>query len=283
MAGASRRTWTLALALVLVVVGTLVCRPARADSRTDFLIGRLQSDDFRVRTNAALALGATNDDGAVQPLCGVLDDSSEVVRQASAVALKRLMKAASLPCLKRHLDSEKNDSVKLQLSRAIEAIEAAGGATTTDDPGGGDAPKTNGSAKYYVSIAPVTNNTARPQAEVERIVGGAVRAKFDALGLYQLAPAKESADAARAVMTKRKLKGFYITLSVDKLEYAPDGLKVTVKVVVFNYPSKAMQGMFDKWKLMPGVRPGDKSAEETLIAATAAAAIDTFAQNAANF
>ena len=172
---------------------------------------------------------------------------------------------------------------QVELRPAIEAIEAAGGATTTDDPGGGDAPKTNGSAKYYVSIAPVTNNTARPQAEVERIVGGAVRAKFDALGLYQLAPAKESADAARAVMTKRKLKGFYITLSVDKLEYAPDGLKVTVKVVVFNYPSKAMQGMFDKWKLMPGIRPGDKSAEETLIAATAAAAIDTFAQNAASF
>ncbi len=279
MASPSRRTWTLALALVI----SLVSGGAHADSRTEFLIGRLSSDDFRVRTNAALALGATNDDAAVQPLCGVLDDASEVVRQASAVALKRLLKPASVACLKGHLASEKNDSVKLQLSRAIEAIEASGGATTTDDPAGGDAPKTNSGAKYYISIAPITNNSSRPQADVDRIVNAAVRAKLETLGQYQLAPAKESADAARAVMQKRKLKGFYITLALDKLDYGQDGLKVTVKVVVFNYPNKAMQAVFDKWKQMPGVRPGDKSAEETLIAATAAAAMDTFAQNAGSF
>jgi hypothetical protein len=271
--------------LALVMAFALFALPAHADSRTDFLIGRLASDDFRVRTNAALALGATNDDAAVRPLCGALDDASEVVRQASAVALKRLLKPGSVPCLKKHLDSEKNDSVKLQISRAVEAIEAQSGATTQDDPGGGggDAPKQVSGAKYYVSLAPITNNSSRPQADVDRIVGNAVRAKLEALGQYQVAPGKESADAARAVMQKRKLKGFFITLSLDKLDYGQDGLKVTMKVVVFNYPNKAMQGMFDKWKLMPGVRPGDKSAEETLIAATAAAAIDTFAQNAANF
>jgi HEAT repeats len=283
MAGASGRTSTRLLAVALAIVVSVFAAPARADSRTEFLIARLASDDFRVRTNAALALGATNDDSAVQPLCGVLDDASEVVRQASAVALKRLMKPASVGCLKKHLDTEKNDSVKLQLSRAVEAIEAAGGAPTGDDPGAGDAPKTNAGAKYYVAIAPVTNNSSRAQADVDRIVGASVRAKLEALGQYQVAPSKESADAARAVLQKRKLKGFYITLALDKLDYGQDGLKVTVKVVVFNYPNKAMQGVFDKWKLMPGVRPGDKSAEETLIAATAAAAIDTFAQNAGSF
>lgn len=281
MGGPSPRSSWLAL---VVACALLFASPAHADSRTDFLIGRLASDDFRVRTNAALALGATNDDAAVQPLCGALDDGSEVVRQASAVALKRLMKSSSVACLKKHLDSEKNDSVKLQISRAVEAIEAQSGAATQDDPGGGgDAPKQVSGAKYYVSVAPITNNSSRSPADVERIVGTAVRAKLEALGQYQVAPGKESADAARAVMQKRKLKGFFITLSLDKLDYGQDGLKVTMKVVVFNYPNKAMQGMFDKWKLMPGVRPGDKSAEETLIAATAAAAIDTFAQNAANF
>ncbi len=261
-------------------IALLVVSPAAADSRTDFLIARLSSDDFRVRTNAALALGATNDEAAVQPLCGALDDTSEVVRQATAVALKRLMKPSSVACLKRHLDSEKNDSVKLQISRAVEAIEAAGG--TGDDPGS-DAPKQNSGAKYYVAIAPVTNNSSRAQADVDRIVTSAVRGKLDALGQYQVAPGKESADAARAVLQKRKLKGFYLTIALDKLDYGQDGLKVTVKVVVFSYPGKAMQAVFDKWKLMPGMRPGDKSAEDTLIAATAAAAIDTFNQNAASF
>ncbi len=266
------------------MVVALVTSPASADSRTDFLIGRLASDDFRVRTNAALALGATNDDAAVQPLCGVLDDASEVVRQASAVALKRLMKPASVGCLKTHLDSEKNDSVKLQLSRAIEAIEAAGGATTTDDPGGSaDTPKQNSGAKYYVSVAPISNSSARPQADVERIVGAAVRSKLDALGQYQVAPGKETPEAARALMQKRKMKGFHLTIAVDKLDYGQDGLKVTLRLVIFNYPSKAMQGMLNSSKLMPGARPGDKSAEDQLLAAAASSAIDTFAQNAANF
>ena len=116
MAASSRWRTAVVLAIALVVAPVA----ARADSRTDFLIQRLQSDDFRVRTNAALALGATNDDAAVNPLCGALEDGSEVVRQASAVALKRLLRASSLACLKRRLDAEKNDSVKLQISRAVE-------------------------------------------------------------------------------------------------------------------------------------------------------------------
>ena len=60
-----------------------------------------QADDFRVRTNAALALGATDDDDAIAPLCGGLDDPSEVVRQAVAVALKRLARPSSRDCLQR--------------------------------------------------------------------------------------------------------------------------------------------------------------------------------------
>lgn len=289
MASPSRRTSRLASACALslaCVLALVAPHDAYAESRTEFLVARLASDDFRVRTNAALALGATNDDGAVQPLCGALDDGSEVVRQASAVALKRLLKPASVGCLKRHLDTEKNDSVRLQLSRAVEAIEAASGSGSggSDDPGGAtDTPKQVAGAKYYVAVAPVSNNSTRGQAEVERLVTQAVRAKLDTLAQYQVAPGKESAEAARAVMQKRKMKGFYLTLSLDKLDYGADGLKVTIRLAIFNYPGKALQGMLNASKLMPGARPGDKSSEDQLIAAAAASAIDTFAQNAANF
>ena len=61
-----------------------------------------------MRTNAALALGATNDDAAVPPLCGGLDDPSDVVRQAVAVALKRLARPSSRDCLQRHAGVETN-------------------------------------------------------------------------------------------------------------------------------------------------------------------------------
>ncbi len=267
--------WRVAIVLgaILLFQGSL----ARADSRTDFLVQRLKSDDFRVRTNAALALGATNDDAAVQPLCTMLEDTSEVVRQATAVALKRLLRPASVSCLKKRLDAEKNDSVKLQIARAVEAIEASAGAPS-DEP-----PKVVAGAKYYLAISPITNNTGRPQSDVDRVVLSAMRSRLEEIGQYQLAPAKESADGARAVMQKRKLKGFYLTLTVDRLDYSTDGLKVTMRVVIFSYPGKAMQGMFSKWKVQSGTRPGDKSAEDTLIGSVASAAADYFAENAAKF
>ena len=88
------------MALVLGVPGA-----AFGDGRTQFLIDRLkypQNDDDRVRTNAALQLGATGDAAAVQPLCSALDDLSTIVRIAAAVGLQRLVKAEGVGCLKAH-------------------------------------------------------------------------------------------------------------------------------------------------------------------------------------
>jgi hypothetical protein len=275
----------------LVLGAALLFAPlaARADSRTDFLVERLKADDFRVRTNAALALGATNDDAAVRHLCTALDDTSEVVRQASAVALKRLLKPASLQCLRAHQEREKNDSVKLQMSRAVEAIEASAGATTEKpaaDPGGGapgEAPALVKGAKFYVAIAPVTNNSSRAQADIDKVVAGAVRSKLEGPGQHQLAPSKEPAEAARAVMQKRKLKGFYLTLSLDKFNYTGGQLSVTVRMVIFNYPGKAMQGMLSRTAGPQAVSPGDRAGEDAVIQAAVESVLDGFAQNAARF
>ena len=59
------------------LAGTLVSlspSAAHADAdRVKFLADKLNSDDPRVRTSAALALGASNEDGAVDPLCGALE------------------------------------------------------------------------------------------------------------------------------------------------------------------------------------------------------------------
>jgi hypothetical protein len=272
-----RRSLVAALALVAALSGS-----ARAEGRTDFLIQRLLSDDFRVRTNAALALGASNDDAAVQPLCTALGDVSEVVRQASAVALKRLLRPSSLDCLKRRLPVESNDSVKLQLSRAVEAIEANGGGGGSAPDVGGDAPKTVAGAKYYVALSPVTNNTGRTAPDIDRVVRGAAKQKLESLGAYQLAPQNESADGARAVMQKRKLKGFYLTLSVDRFDYAGGNLHVVVRLVIFNYPGKAMQGMLNNGVTQQGVQPGDRASEDNLMQIAVQGALDAFAQRAAS-
>lgn len=276
---AKRRLYPSFVAILALALVGLFAPEAAGDGRTDFLVQRLKAEDFRVRTNAALALGATNDDGVVQPLCDALADPSDVVRQAVAAALKRLSKPSSLPCLRARVGAEQTAAVKLQITRAIEAIEANGGGDTGGAATPSQAPKVVPGAKFYVALSPVANATGRPQSEIDRVVLGAIRGKLDALGTYQLAPEKESADVARATMSKRKLKGYYLSIGVDKFDYSDGNLRVKVKVAVFTYPGKDLRGEVPAGLTQTGVRPGDKSAEDNLMDMAAGRAIELFAQN----
>ncbi len=281
------RSSRFALVVLTAALGLLPATVAEAQSRpdVDFIASRLKADDFKVRTNAALALGAVPQDDApraVQPLCDAINDPSEVVRQAVAVALKRLSRPAALSCLRARHGQEGNETVKLQLTRAIEAIEANG---TSAEPAPPPEPKANPNAKFYVAYS-ITNNSGRSAGEAETLVANPMRSKFDAAGTIQLAPAKESPDAARSVLSKRKLKGFYLAVAVDPPTYVEEGggmsLKVKVKVAVFTYPGKDLRGSFDKG-LSQNVGKRDKAAEDRLIAMASSLAFDQFAQSASQF
>ncbi len=287
----AKATPTLALRVLvarLLVLLALVAlaAPARADGRVAFLSERLKyppkagaSDDFRVRTNAALALGATDDDAAVPSLCSGLDDPSEIVRQAVAVALKRLARTSSLDCLRRRVAVETNAAVKGELKRSVESIDAASASPGNAPGGGGTAPSFAASAKYYVSVSKVSNKTSRATTDVERIVHGAITSKLAELGEYQLAPPGETNDAAKATLAKRRLKGFYLGVSVDKLDYSEGSLHVRVKIAVFSYPGRDLRGEVPAAATLPGARPGDSGAEEQVMGVVAARAAELFAQN----
>ena len=265
---------------MMVTIGLLgVAREARADSeRVTFLVEKLKSDDFRVRLNAALALGATNEDSAVAPLCGALNDSNESVRSGGAVGLQRLQKQGALGCLKERQGVETSDSVKTSLARAIEALNAGSGGS-----GGGTAPTNNANAKYYIALSSISNSTGRAQSEVEAIVLKAIRAKLEAAGTVQIAPAAETADAAKAEMSKRKMKGLYLAIAVDRFDYSDGNLKVKVKIGVFSYPGKSLIGNADMGKGKAGVTQGDKASEDQVLDLAAGAAGDQFAQNITAF
>ena len=269
-------------ALLAVVTAVAVSAPgtAFADAeRVKFLAEKLKSDDFRVRTNAALALGAANDDLAVEPLCGALADANEVVRQASAVAMKRLARPKSVGCLKDREGRETNDGVKVAITRAIESISAGG------DSGGGldDKIKDNPSAKYYIALSTIANSTGRAQPEVESVIVKAMRTKLEAAGTIQLAPRAESPDSARDTMKKRKMNGFYLAIAVDKFDYSNGNLRVKVKIGVFTYPGKSLLGNVDKTLTKEGVSSGDKSSEDQMLDLAAGLASEQFAQNASAF
>jgi HEAT repeats len=271
----SQLAWLRALVGLVVALSLLAPRRLFADDRTNFLIDRLryppsagQSDDFRIRAQAALALGATNDDAAVQPLCQALADPNDAVRSAVAAALGRLGRPAGGECLRTRLQYESSASVKGQIQKAIDSIA-----------GGGGAPRNVAGAKFYVALSPVANSTNRAQGDVDRVVLGAIRAKLAALGKYQLAPDNESADSARSVISSRNLKAYYLSISVAPFDYSNGNLRVRVKIAVSTYPGKDLRGEVGPGMTQTAVNPGDRSSEDNLMGMVAAQAVDQFAQN----
>lgn len=236
---------------------------------------KLKDSNSSVRASAAISLGSANDDDAVQPLCGALNDGDETVRIAASASLKKLgARPGSLDCLNARQSVEPSDAVKVAITRAIETISNAGG--------GGGAISINPNAKYYVLLSNVANTTAR-KSEVEQIILKSMKAKLDAAGTMQLAPSNESPDKARSVMKDRKLKGgFYLAIAVEN-QYADGNLKVKIKIGVFNYPNKSLLGNVDKSLTAQGVSSGDTSSENRLYDLAAGLAADQFAQNASAF
>ena len=256
----ARRVVATAFALALL----LFVQAGRAQSRTAFLIDRLKSDDFRVRTNAALALGATNDDAAVQPLCGAVSDGNTVVRIAAAAALQRLGKAGGVGCLRARAGIEGDASVKAALTRAIGVLEASGGGP----------PANVANAKFYVSVAVSNNNTGHDAGQIL----GAVTSKLGSLGGYQIAPRSETSDAARGVIARRNLKGYYLAVSAS-LTDTDQGMKALVRIAVFSYPGRDLRGEVAPYAIAAGQRRGDAGSERSLLQAVAERAVEQFSQN----
>ena len=155
--------------------------------------------------------------------------------------------------------------MKRQIAKALEASEPS----APDTPAA--TPRVVANAKYYVAISTIANQTTRPDDEIAQVVGGAVRGKLDELGGYQIAPQSETPDQARASMSKRKLKGYYLAVRVEKFDYSDGNLRVRVKVAVFTYPGKDLRGEVPSGLTQTGVSPGDKSAEDNLLRMAAGA------------
>ncbi len=176
--------------LVCFAIGiTLIPRPAQADPRTSYLTDQLKSnDDYRVRTQAALALGASGDNAAVKPLCDALGDSNVSVKIAAAAALGKLGKPTGLPCLESALKRESTASVKSQIDKSVTALRSGGGSSA-----GGSAtpPPPDAKTKVYVAIQ-VTNKTSRGAGDVDTLIRSAIQDKLLAKPGYAVAPKSET-------------------------------------------------------------------------------------------
>jgi hypothetical protein len=89
----------------------------------------------------------------------------------------------------------------------------------------------------------------------------------------------ESNRAARDVTARRKLKGFYLAVSVDQVDDSDGNLRVRLKIAVFSYPGKDLRGEVPAGATLAGARPRDADAENQLIGLVASRAAELFAEN----
>jgi hypothetical protein len=244
--------------------------PIRIERMADEL---RNNEDFRVRTQAALALGASKDKRAVPVLCDGLDDNSTTVRAAAAAALGKLL-LGGLDCMKTHLASESAASVKSVVTKSIDALKA------------GQKPVTpiTVETKYYVAIGPTTDKTGRTGTDVDDMVHGAAEETASGIDGVVVAPRGETTTEGKAVMAKwKKLKAFFLWPKVQPPVYSGGNLTVRFEVTVFTYPGKAMMGVIPLSITAKDVPSLDRDTENELIRRAASKALAQFADNADRF
>ncbi len=260
--------------LLLALCVLLTVRMSTADPRTTILAGQLKSDDYRVRTQAALALGASGDEAAIKPLCDALADENASVKTAAAAALGKLTKPASLKCLEVAVAKETVPAIKSTMQRSIDGLKAGTAAAAAAPPAPGK------DAKFYVALD-ITNKTGRPAAEVEAIVRAAMQAKLLGKSGYAVAPKGETVAQGGTIVKSKKLKGFILMATVEAPVYASGSLSVKISVAMATYPDKSIQASFSPKLTQSNTPTSDTKSEDALFKLCAESAIDSFVKVAA--
>ncbi len=251
----------LALALLLTAAS------ASAADRLTELAARLKTDkDFRVRTQAALALGVSQSERAVLPLCAGLEDENHTVRAASAAALGKLRRGG-VECITRRLGSEQHPKVKEMLAKVLRRLEQP-------------APPVIGpQTLYYVAIGPTTNKTPGADGDIETLVRDALNKELAKEKTLALAPSDETPDQAEKLLAKHKgLRSVFIW---PKLQASDESGSLVFKLsfTLFSYPDKAFKGSLAQGASLPGGHSTDADALEQLMEAAAPLIVAKFVSN----
>lgn len=262
------RSW---LALFLLVLGLsaslLVPVEARAESVAALAKKLAESDDFRVRTQAALALGGSADKKAVTPLCGGLDDESDTVRAAAAAALGRLALGGTA-CLERRKGRESSKNVLKMIDKALRLIaEAASG------------PALGGASKHYVALLPPRVNGKRTQEIAAAALTGLRDAGKKSRGIV-FAPEGEKLDEAKKRLRKHpEVLGWALQPQIT-VRYDDPQLVVEVTVDILAYPEKTPQGSLSQRAGKGGIKGTDEAAEDDLVQSVCRDAFKKFVEMA---
>jgi hypothetical protein len=253
--------------LVSLVLGLLMALAFSFDAAAetpgvDRLSANLKNSDFRVRTQAALALGASKNTQAVTPLCGALADPNTTVRAAAAAALGRLAQGGS--CLERRLAAESAATVKDAITRALELIGE---------------PKIGPETRFYVAIAKLTDKSGRAPGELDQRVRSGMLSAGKSMKAFAFAPLVETPEQAKQrVKRNPTLKGFYLAPRLPAFEYQNASLTIRLDIAMFTYPERALVGNYGVRLTQPDVDRRDVESENDLVTMAAERALEKFAK-----
>lgn len=156
--------------LSAVVIATVFVADIGAAQDRGALVRLLQDtrQDFRVRIQAAFAMGNTHDGTFVPPLSRALVDPNPAVRAAAATALGRLGDRSALPAL-RQSARDSSAAVRMQVERAVRTVEAGPAPAAAVAPH--FAPMASLGAYPSITVVPTTESVQWAQARYVVVLG----------------------------------------------------------------------------------------------------------------
>lgn len=228
------------------------------------------NSDFRVRTQAALSLGASDDAKAVEPLCRALDDTKSAVRAAAAAALGKLVKGGK-DCLVQREATEPTEAVKVAVRKAIVAI--------TQVDGGSPECVIDASTRFYVSIGKTTDNTGRQKSRVPELVRSALTKAVARNKGFCIGPEGESKSAYQKRVAGKKIRGLLLAPRIQAPEYESDAVTVRFEIAIFTFPDKVLKGMIPVKLTQQGAIKKSGKGEDELIRMVVERAVEKLVKN----
>lgn len=232
------------------------------------LTEQLASPDFRVRVQAALLLGKTNDGRAVMALTKRLADESVAVRAASAAALATLGDPVALPSLRR-AEGEPNPAAKRQILAAIEKLELREREALTE----------RRSARILVQLGAAQWSLPGSRAEA---VGAATQASRRALGRMDDVALLNPTEDAGVVSKRHKRPAVHVQPAIRGLSMVARGDEMVasaeVEFLVQRVPELAIAGKLSGTAsaTASAVTPAERAAlEQEALAAAVESALRT--------
>lgn len=247
----------IAIAALTLALG-LGGAPTRVEAQTDrsaYLINLMTtSSAFRVRAQAALSLGGMGPSAAATAaLIQALHDSDATVRAAACQSLGRIGDASALPGL-RALEHDSEAAVRSAAAAAVTAITGRSSSTPPPTGGSGSTPPPSGPARWYIGVGDPGSTVSGIDPSLLSAARSTVVTSVTGMSGAVVAPAGESASAARSAISSRHLHGYFLDISITDLTTRPDGaIHASVSVVVQDYPSHNIRSMLSGAATASGV------------------------------